>query len=84
MRYERFQEPIEVIAHFTVAGIKPLRFLWRGVAHPIERVQGRWMTWDGQRECRHFAISAGGVGNCEIALYAESMIWKIESVAVES
>jgi len=82
MRYEHLSEPVEVIVHFAKAGIRPLRFLWRGNAHRVEKVRGRWTTLEGRRQCRHFAISAGGVGNCELTFEIETMNWKIESVAI--
>ncbi len=84
MRYEKFEEPIEVIVHFTGAGIKPLRFLWQGVAHRVENVRGRWTTWDGLKQCRHFAVNAGGVGNCEIAFNVDTMKWQIDTVIIDN
>jgi len=82
LQYESLTEPIEVIVHFASNGIRPIRFLWRGAAHRVETVRGKWTTLEGQRQCRHFAVTADGVGNCEIVFDLDSMIWKIESVAV--
>ena len=82
MRYEQLAEPIEVIAHFAEPGLNPLRFLWRGQAHRVRKVRGRWVTLEGKRQCRHFAVTADGVGQCELTFDLESLGWKIESVAI--
>ena len=82
MRYESIAEPIEVIVHFAQNGIRPIRFLWRGNAHKVEAVRGRWTTLEGRKQCRHFAVSASNVGSCEIIFDLDTMKWKIESVAI--
>jgi len=75
-------EPVEVIVHFTERKIVPIRFLWKGRPHKVEAVRGRWTTLEGLRQRRHFAVSAAGVGTCELTFEVESMEWKIHSVAV--
>lgn len=84
MRYETIQEPIEVLAHFGNGGApRPIRFLWRGRAHRVERVRGRWVTLRGRERSLHYAVSAEGVGSCELVWEVEGMRWRIESVAVD-
>ncbi len=82
MRYETIAEQIEVIVHFSEKGVNPLRFLWRGAAHKVEKIRGRWTTLEGRKQRRHFAITAANVGSCEIIFDLDSMKWKIESVAI--
>lgn len=84
MRYEQLAESIEVVVHFAQSGVQPIRFLWRGKAHKISKVRGRWTTLEGRRQCRHFAVSAANIGNCELTFDLETMIWKIESIAIEN
>ncbi|MFH0766000.1 MAG: hypothetical protein V2A61_06240, partial [Calditrichota bacterium] len=82
LSFEKLDEPVEVIAHFAERRISPIRFLWKGRPHKIEAVRGRWTTMEGLRQRRHFAVSAGGVGACELTFDVESMEWRIRSVAI--
>lgn len=77
-------EPVEVIVHFCSSRVRPIRFLWRGRAHKIEAVRGRWTTLEGQARCHHWAVQADGVGACELAFDMNSMAWQINSVAIEN
>ena len=83
MRYERLDEPIEVIAHFAEGKVRPLRFLWRGRAHRVEAVRGRWVSLQGQAKRHHWAVRAAGVGACELALDLDPIRWIIREVAIE-
>ena len=83
MRYEKLDERIEVIAHFAPGKLQPLRFLWRGRAHRVTAVRGRWTTLEGRRKCCRFAVQAEGVGGCELAFDLDTLTWAIQSVAVE-
>jgi len=83
MRYERLDEPVEVIVHFSSRKVMPLRFLWRGRAHRVSSLRGRWTTVEGQQKCYHWAVVADGVGPCELSLDLERMSWQISSVAIE-
>ena len=83
MRYEKIDEPVEVIVHFAEKQVRPLRFLWRGRAHKVGAVRGRWVSTDGQRRRLHWAVQADGVGACELELDLERMAWKLREVAVE-
>lgn len=76
-----FPETIEVIVHFTEKGIRPLRFLWNGHAHKIKTVRGRWTTFEGQQQARHYAVSTNEIGNCELAFVPETLTWTIVSVS---
>lgn len=84
MEFETLTEPIEVIVHFALGGVRPLRFLWRGRAHRIQAVRGRWTTLDGTRQCRHYAVTAVDVGNCEITFDLDTLAWKLASVAIDN
>ncbi len=84
MHYERLEEAIEVIVHFSPQRIRPLRFLWRGRAHRVETVRGRWTTLEGRQRCYHYAVIAEGVGPCELALDIDKMTWQINSVVIDS
>jgi hypothetical protein len=84
MHYEKMNEPIEMIAHFAPGRLQPLRFLWKGRAHKIEAVRGRWTTLEGQRKSYRFAIHAEGIGGCELAFELDTMLWSIQTIAVDS
>ncbi len=83
MRYEKIGDAVEVIAYFVEGAPRPLRFLWRGKAHKVEAVNGRWISLEGRQRTIHYAVSATGVGQCELALDVERMAWRVVSVAVE-
>ena len=83
LRYEKLEEPVEVLVHFAAGRVMPLRFLWRGRAHRVETVHGRWTTLEGRQRCHHWAVKADGVGACELALDVDRMSWQICSIAVE-
>lgn len=82
MRIEKIDEPIEVIGHFASGKLKPLRFLWNGRAHKVEAVRGRWITLEGKQRSYHYAVTAQGVGSCELAFDLEMMAWLIKSVSI--
>jgi hypothetical protein len=84
MRYEKMEEKVEVIAHFAIGKLQPLRFLWRGRAHKVTSVRGRWITLEGRKKCCRFAVMADGIGACELAFDLDTLSWAIESVAVDS
>ncbi len=84
MHYERLDEPVEMIVHFATDGARPLRFLWHGRAHRVEAVRGRWITLEGARRTYHYAVEAGGIGNCELTFDLPTMSWRIHSVAIEN
>ncbi|MBM3327517.1 MAG: hypothetical protein FJY65_11195 [Calditrichaeota bacterium] len=83
MHYEKVNEVVEVIAHFVEGAPRPLRFLWRGKAHRVEAVNGRWTSLEGRQKTFHYAVSAADIGQCELALDVERMAWRVASVAVE-
>ena len=83
MRIEKIEEPVEVIVHFGTGMVAPIRFLWRGRAHKVKSVRGRWTTLQGQQRCYHWAIMADDVGACELAMDGEQMSWRIDSVSID-
>lgn len=83
MHYEKVDEAVEVIVHFSLRGVVPLRFLWRGRAHRVEAVRGRWVTSEGQRRSLHYAVTAQGVGPCELRLDVDRMQWTLREVAID-
>lgn len=82
MQIEKLNEQIEVIAHFAPGKLRPLRFLWRGQAHKITQITGRWTTLEGTRKSFRYALLAEGVGTCEISLDVDKMSWAIQSVSI--
>ena len=84
MSQRDFLEPIEVIVHFAPNGIRPLRFLWHGHTHRIKTVRGRWTTFEGQQQSRHYAVSTLEIGNCELTFTPENLTWNIVSVSNSS
>jgi len=84
MSYERIDEQIEMIVHFGNRRVVPLRFLWRGRAHKVQTVRGRWTTLEGRQRCFHYAVVADGVGPCELSLDVERMSWQINTVMIDN
>jgi hypothetical protein len=53
------EESVEVLALFRQGRVKPLRFLWRGVAYPIKEVTFNWKDREGRAAIHHFGVSDG-------------------------
>jgi len=39
---------------------------------------------EGARRTYHYAVEAGGIGNCELTFDLPTMSWRIHSVAIEN
>lgn len=58
MNIEKIAEPIRVLAAFSGGEIEPLRFVWAGRTHKIDRINGRWIDRQGQGYCLHYSVQA--------------------------
>ncbi|MFC2150795.1 hypothetical protein ACFLQV_04765 [Calditrichota bacterium] len=84
MRYEKLGDAIEVIVHFATGKVAPIRFLWKGRAHKVKAIQGRWTTVEGQLRIYHWSVNAENIGICELAMDGDRLAWRIINVAVDN
>ncbi len=75
-------EPIKAIVLFEGPKIKPLRFLWRGVAYPVKEVTYTWKNREGRALVYHFAVT-DGLNVFQLRYQTESPFWEIESIDLE-
>ncbi len=75
-------EPVEVIVLFGKGRMKPIRFLWRGVAYPVKEITLSWKDREGRAAIHHFGVSDGS-NAFQLAYHAEYLTWKLEAVDLE-
>jgi len=76
-------EPIQVIARFRDGRFEPMRFLWNGRRHRVEKVTGRWATRSGHYNVFRFALVDENDTYFEISLDSKDMAWRLNRVATE-
>ncbi len=82
MRYEEIGDKVEVIALFRDGRIQPLKFRWKERVYRVERVNGEWMSDQGQTRFHHFSIMTTGPDVYEITYNTINRIWSLARVCL--
>jgi len=82
MPVEDVGEIIDVLAVFRDGRFEPRKFKWRGRAHKIGRVNGRWAEHDGKYRVYHFAVVSDSDSFYELSLRTKSMEWTLDRFMV--
>jgi len=74
-------DPIEVLASFTAAGLRPLRFKWQGRSYTIQQINGRWLDRREEAEHHHYSVQ---IHNTTFFLHlaCRTMQWRLDEVTV--
>jgi hypothetical protein len=83
MQYIDIRQPIEMIAFFSGAKLKPLRFRWKGQVYKVRRVNGTWFTDEGIVRHVHYSVKADVADSCELCFNSRDLNWTITRIAVE-
>lgn len=83
MTFEEIDEPIEVIMHFDLGGMHPIRFKWRKRAYRIAQVNGTWASPRGRGRIYHFHVSTEDANSFELLFDSENMRWNLGRVCLD-
>ncbi len=75
-------EPVEVIVLFRKGGIKPIRFLWRGMTYRVKEITFKWKDREGGTAIYHYGVSDGS-NAFQLGYHSEYLTWKLEAVDLE-
>ncbi len=82
MRYEEIGDPIEVITLFRSGKIQPLKFRWKERVYRVERVNGEWLSEEGQTRFHHFSVMTSGPDVYEMTMNTASRVWMLSRVCL--
>ena len=74
MRFEDIRDPIEVIVVFRGGKMRPLKFRWRERVYKIERINGGWVSDEGQNRFYHYSVMGEGPDVYEISYNTSSVM----------
>jgi hypothetical protein len=82
MRYEEIGDKVDVIAMFTGGKIQPLKFRWKERVYRVERINGEWISDQGQTRFYHFSIMTTGPDVYEITFNIQNRVWILSRVCL--
>ncbi len=81
MDLEALSDSIDVEAHFTQRGMRPLAFVWQGRRRLVREVTCAWSERDGTLLHRCFAVTDGET--CyELRFDPRALRWHLTKVAI--
>lgn len=75
---EEIRETVKVMVIFD-AGIRPVKFRWRGRVYAVKDVTHSWKSKDGGVALMHFAVTDGGA-LYELSYNPSTSCWLLERV----
>ena len=82
MRYEDIQDKIEMIALFQDGRIRPLKFRWKERVYRVERVNGEWVSDEGETRFHHYSVMTTGPDVYELTYNSQSSGWRLNRVCL--
>jgi hypothetical protein len=82
MRYEDIGDKIEMIALFRDGRINPLKFRWRERVYSVKRVNGEWVSDEGETRMYHYSLMTTGPDVYEITYNSQTKGWMINRVCL--
>ena len=82
MRYEDIGDKLEMIALFRDGRIQPLKFKWRSRVYKIQRVNGEWVSDEGQTRLYHYSIMTSGPDVYELTYNSGTRGWILNRVCL--
>jgi len=79
MQQLRLHDPIDVAAVFSQSMVTPRLFRWQDVRYPVDRVNQRWQSKNGEIAIRYFAVSVGRDAY-KLAFDTKALTWTLEEV----
>ena len=80
--FEKINEQIEVVVHFTVARPIPLLLTWRGKKFRITEVNFTHISHDGKVPLVHFAVSTSSEA-FNITFNTHALTWQLNEIFFE-
>ena len=82
MTYEDIGNKIDVIALFQGGRMNPLKFRWKERVYRVERVNGEWVSDEGQTRFFHFSVMTSGPDIYELTYNNQSRVWTLSRVCL--
>lgn len=82
MRYEDIGDKVELIALFRDGRIQPLKFRWKDRVYRIERVNGEWVSDQGQTRFYHYSVMTTGPDVYELTYNGDTRGWTLSRVCL--
>ena len=78
------RQPVEMIALFSGAQVRPLRFRWKGAVYKVRKVLGHWSSDSGMQQQVYFSVRTDLAADCELCFNSRDMHWMITRIAAET
>jgi len=82
MRYEDIGDKVEMIVLFRDGRLQPLKFRWRERVYRIQRVNGEWVSDQGQIRFYHFSVMTAGPDVYELTYNSDTRGWTLSRVCL--
>lgn len=82
MRYEEIGDRIETIVLFRNGRIQPLKFRWKKRVYRVQRVNGEWVSDQGQVRFYHFSVMTTGPDVYELTYNSDTRGWMLSRVCM--
>lgn len=82
MKYEDIGDRIEMIALFRDGRIQPLKFRWRDRVYRVQRVNGEWVSDEGQTRLYHYSVMTSGPDVYELTYNSGTRGWQLSRVCL--
>ena len=81
--YQNIEEPIEVLALFQQGKILPLKFRWKGRTYKIKRLENKWKSDAGEKNCWHFSVCDSASNLFQLTYNEEYRTWQLSKLWIE-
>ncbi len=84
MAVVKLNQPIKVLARFTVGQLKPCKFAYKGRTYEIETINGSYLSSNGRFSVYSFAVQTKQSEDIfELAFYFENLNWVLKKIVSE-
>ena len=83
MQFVDVHQPIEMIAWFTGAKLRPLRFRWKGEVYRVRRVNGSWINESGRVRNVYYSVQSDQPDTYELCFNSRDLQWMITRIGVD-
>lgn len=74
----RYEEPVEMISHFTDGTVQPCRFRWNGRVYHIASVSSCWESRRGAYQLFHYVVRTDCEDVYEIHFDTSDLTWILD------
>ncbi|MBZ0263506.1 hypothetical protein K8I28_02455 [bacterium] len=82
MTYENIGDRVDLIALFEKGKLEPLKFRWRDRVYRVQRVNGEWVSDEGQTRFYHYSVMTSGPDVYELMYNSSTRVWTLARVCL--